>query len=155
MMVIIERDEEQKQRKDQEEAFAKQLGGQDAQRGLNGRETKTPKKDAPGPKAPAPEAPDKVKQQLSQKDRQIQALAGQLKAAGFKPDFAKAHASSRQPSSDGKGKGGGKGDRSKSPKGGGKGSGKTADGQRACFTCGSADHLNSRPSRLRERVSDS
>ena len=72
---------------------------------------------------------DKQKEQKAQKDRQISVLAGQLKQAGFKPDFKQAKAKARSKTPDG-GKSGGKGSKSRE-----------SFASRACFVCGSTDHL--------------
>ena len=69
-----------------------------------------------GPKQPKrpKAAPDsKLAEQMKTKDRQLSALAGQLKQAGMKPDWAKARSRSQTPGpkSDKKSKGDGKGKR--------------------------------------------
>ena len=127
---IVDQDEERKQRQEQEAAFAKQLGttkGFVAKNQDNGNVDKS---------ASSSTAKDsKAKELLSHKDRQISALAGQLKQAGVRPDFASARA--RSQSKDG-GKAGGKGksraSSADSAKGGGKGKKSTG-----CWTCG-GDH---------------
>ena len=85
METLVDRDEESRQRHQQEDAFATQLGGsQQPQRGAAGQDQrqKTTKQEPEAKVA----GEDKFRSQLSQKDRQISASAGQLKQAGFKPD---------------------------------------------------------------------
>ena len=74
-------DEELKRRLDQEQAFVKQLGTGKAMAG-RGADQQTPKED----KQANTKAAARAKEQLSAKDRQISALAGQLKKAGMTPE---------------------------------------------------------------------
>ena len=87
---LIDFDEEQKQRRDQEQAFRSQLGtGGKALAGRNGDgNQRQPKADGDQSLSGA-SATAKAKEQLSNKDRQISALAGQLKKAGLSPEFPK------------------------------------------------------------------
>ena len=88
---MVDRDEEKLQRKQQEEAFTKQLGT--TAKALSGKEVPEKK---PGGKNGAGNGggtfveTDKQKELLSHKDRQISALAWQLQKAGHQPDFSSA-----------------------------------------------------------------
>ena len=92
---LINRDAEEAQRRQQEDAFAKQLGGgQNGGKGLTGKgDGKTKGKDKDNKDA-SPTKIDsqvqKLKDQTSLKDAQLSALAGQLKKAGIQPDFKSA-----------------------------------------------------------------
>ena len=106
---MIELDEEKQQRIQQEEAFAKQLGTSQ-QVGLPAKEErpKNPQQKKETVPSPVTGKDAKSKEQISQKDRTITALAGQLRKAGVQPDFAAAW--KRSASAGGKcGKSGGKG----------------------------------------------
>lgn len=73
---LIDHDDEKQHRIQQEEAFSRQLGTAQPQKGMAG------KAEEPTPKV-SPGTPNKKqKEQMAQKDRQISALAGQLKHAG-------------------------------------------------------------------------
>ncbi len=94
---IVQRDEEARQRQQQEDAFAKQLGTSPHQRGNVGQDEQpgsepsgsvssaTVTRCADGKERPG-DAADR--ERLAHKDRQISALAAQLKQHGLKPDFA-------------------------------------------------------------------
>ena len=92
---LINRDSEESQRRQQEEAFSKQLGGggQNGGKGLAGKGdgAKGAKGDKGKKKDAAPSNVDaqvqRLKDQTSMKDSQLSALAGQLKKAGIQPDF--------------------------------------------------------------------
>ena len=101
----------------------------------------TPGKDQPAPKALA--IPDKLKKQISDKDRQISGLAAQLKTAGLKPDFKRAESKERgrseSPKSkkdDGKGKQGKDKEKSRSPE-----TGKNMSDV-VCYNCGKPGHYS-------------
>ena len=71
-------------------------------------------------------------------DRQISALAGQLKKLGFQPDFSKARsrsATSGARSDGGKSKGKGKNRNGK------KGDSRQASAERTCWNCGKPGHV--------------
>ena len=101
---LIDFDEERKQRLDQEQAFAKQLGTGKALAGRGADQH--PKED----KHADTKAAAKTKEQISAKDRQISALAGQLKKAGMTPDFLSKRSQSRDSNGSNKSSKGGKGD---------------------------------------------
>ena len=140
MKKLIDQDEEKLHQIQQEEAFARQLGTS-TQKGLTAQaEEGAPEKLKTGGDGGAGgAAAEKTKEFISQKGRQISALAGQLKQAGYKPDFAVARRG-----------------RSEERKGGGKGKkkGKALDYNhgsrepsassgkgRECWNCGATDHL--------------
>ena len=127
---LIDFDEERKQRLDQEQAFAKQLGTGKALAG-RGSSDQQPKED----KHADTKAAAKAKEQISAKDRQITALAGQLKKAGMTPEFPSKRSQSKDSNASNKSSKGGKGD------GKGKKTGKNAKGSTGlkCWTCG-GDH---------------
>ena len=137
---LINRDAEEAQRRQQEDAFAKQLGGgQNGGKGLTGKggDGQTKGKDNDNKNA-SPANVDtqvqKLKDQTSLKDAQLSALAGQLKKAGIQPDFKSAkerRGRSRTP------KGGGKGSRSQTPR--------ESSGSRdvKCYNCGEKGHYAS------------
>ena len=78
MQNIVDSDEEKRQRSQQEDAFSKQLG-QNQQRGQLG---KAEQREPSRPKdAAVTDATEKLRSQLSAKDRQLSALSGQLKQA--------------------------------------------------------------------------
>ena len=89
---LINCDAEEAQTRQQEDAFAKQLGGgQNNGKGLTGKgHGKTKSKDKNNKDA-SPANVDsqvqKLKDQTSLKDAQLSALAGQLKKAGIQPGF--------------------------------------------------------------------
>ena len=112
----------------------------------------TPGKNQPAPKALA--IPDKLKKQISDKDRQVSGLAAQLKTAGLKPD-KRAESKERGRSESPKGKkGDGKGEkdkdreRSRSPE-----TGKDMS-HVVCYNCGKPGHY-SRDCRSKKTARDS
>ena len=131
---MVDRDEEKLQRKQQEEAFTKQLGttvkamsGKDVleQPGGNGGGGR-------GNRTVA--ATDKQKELLSHKDRQIFALAGQFKKAGHQQDFGSFKRGRDLTPKGGRDKGGGKG-KSKSK------SREASADKKACWNCGQLGHM--------------
>ena len=106
---LIDHDEERKQRLNHEQIFAMQLGTGKAMAGRGARQ-QSPKEDQQADT----KAAERAKEQLSAKDRNISALAGQLMRAGFTPEFPE--------------------DSNASGKSGMKGGGKT--GGIECWTCG-------------------
>ena len=103
---VVELDDEKAQRQCQEDVYSKQLGasggGADQHRRNPGR--------IEAPRAPT--LPTDKKQLISQKDKQINARAGQLKQAGMKLGFAAARSNSQQRRGRDGGKAGGKGGKS-------------------------------------------
>ena len=129
---LIDKDDEKQQRALQEQAFTQQLGTKERNQQGKHDEGKTP----PGKSPPGDAGTSKTKELLSHKDRQISALAGQLKRAGQTPDFSAARRGrSQERSSDGR-KGGGKG------KEGGRSPSRGGSETRDCYNCGKKGHLS-------------
>jgi len=126
---LVDRELRKTQRDQQQAHFTKQLGrgGKGNDKALTGRVEQPVAKPSANDKTSKTEI-DKLKAQLAVKESQVNGLAGQMKTAGMKPDFAAIKKERSNSLSKGGKKGGGKSkSRSTSP--------------RACFTCGSTDHL--------------
>ena len=107
---MVDRDEEKLQRKEQEDAFTNQPGT--IAKALPGKDIpeKPGNKSGAGGGGGTVAATDKQRELLSHKDRQISALAGQLKKAGHQPDFSSAKRGRDPTPKGGRDKGGGKGE---------------------------------------------